>query len=100
MPLSRLDPYTGAPLENVDRNYNVFNIDLVYRWVFKPGSELSITYKDAAETYDQFLTRRYNRNFGNILGGPQNNSVSIKVLYYVDYLDLKKKSHTTPKPKS
>lgn len=87
----RLDPYTGAALQGVDRNYNVFNIDLVYVWQFKPGSELSVTYKNAAETNESFYTKRYNRNFDNILSSPQNNSLSIKVLYYIDYLDLAKK---------
>jgi hypothetical protein len=86
-----LEAYNGPALQNVDRNYNVFNIDLVYQWVFAPGSELSITYKDAAETNERFFTRRYGRNFDNILNSPQNNSLSIKVLYYVDYLNLKRK---------
>jgi hypothetical protein len=86
-----LNAYTGPALQNVDRNYNVFNIDLAYVWQFKPGSELSITYKDAAETNDKFLTKRYNRNLDNVLSTPQNNSLSIKLLYYIDYLDLLKK---------
>ncbi len=30
----RLDAYTGPTLQNKDRNYNVFNIDLVYTWQF------------------------------------------------------------------
>jgi hypothetical protein len=88
-----LSPYTGPSLTNVDRNYNVFNIDLAYVWQFKPGSELSITYKDAAETNEKFLTKRYNRNFDKILSGPQNNSLSVKVLYYIDYLNLVKKKN-------
>jgi hypothetical protein len=88
-----LSPYTGPALTNVDRNYNVFNVDLSYVWQFTPGSELSITYKDAAETNEKFLTRKYGRNFDNILSGPQNNSLSIKVLYYIDYLNLVKKKH-------
>lgn len=92
-----LDPYTGPALEKTDRNYNVFNIDLVYMWQFAPGSELSITYKDAAETSEQFYTKRYGRNFENVLSGPQNNSLSIKVLYFVDYLNLKKKKKTEVK---
>jgi hypothetical protein len=87
----RLDAYTGPALQKTDRNYNVFNIDLVYTWQFAPGSELSVTYKDAAETNEQFYTKRYGRNFENVLSGPQNNSLSIKVLYYVDYLNLTKK---------
>ena len=88
-----LSRYSGPALTNVDRNYNVFNIDLAYVWQFTPGSELSITYKDAAETNEQFLTKKYNRNFDKILSGPQNNSLSIKVLYYIDYLKLAKKKH-------
>ncbi|MBB2146328.1 hypothetical protein GM921_12575 [Pedobacter sp. LMG 31464] len=86
-----LNAYTGPALQNVDRNYNVFNIDLAYVWQFTPGSELSITYKDAAETNDKFLTKRYGKNFDKVISGPQNNSLSIKVLYYIDYLGLVKK---------
>jgi hypothetical protein len=87
----RLSPYTGPAIKNVDRNYNVFNIDLVYTWQFKPGSELSITYKDAAETNETFYSKRYNRNLDHVLSSPQNNSLSIKLLYFIDYLDLLKK---------
>lgn len=87
----RLSPYTGPALQNADRNYNVFNIDLVYVWQFSPGSELSVAYKNAAENNERFYTRHYTRNFDKIISGPQNNSLSVKVLYFVDYLDLIKK---------
>ncbi len=90
-PDGSLTDYQGAPLTGMDRNYNVFNIDLIYTWQFAPGSTLSLSYKDAAETYDTFYTQRYNKNLSGILNAPQNNSLSVKVLYYVDYLDLKKK---------
>lgn len=86
-----LDRYTGATLQNLDRNYNVFNIDFMYLWQFSPGSELSITYKNAAETNEKFYSKGYGRNIDYVLSGPQNNSLSIKVLYYVDYLNLIKK---------
>ncbi len=87
----RLDPYNGAPINNADRTYNVFNIDLVYTWVFAPGSELSVTYKNAAESSQQLHRKRYFNNFDYIVNAPQINSLSIKVLYFIDYLDLKKK---------
>ncbi|QPH38127.1 DUF5916 domain-containing protein [Pedobacter endophyticus] len=90
-PDGNLTAYEGPALTGTDRNYNVFNIDLIYTWQFAPGSTLSVSYKDAAETYDTFYTERYNKNLNGILSAPQNNSLSIKVLYYVDYLDLKKK---------
>jgi hypothetical protein len=86
-----LSGYTGAALKGTDRNYNVFNVDLIYTWQFAPGSELSVTYKNVAERNDSFYTRRYSRNLDDIITGPQNNSLSVKMLYYVDYLDLRKK---------
>ncbi|WP_222431110.1 DUF5916 domain-containing protein [Pedobacter suwonensis] len=90
-PDGNLSNYSGAPLNGLDKNYNVFNIDLIYTWQFAPGSTLSVSYKDAAETYDTYYTPRYNNNLSGILNAPQNNSLSVKLLYYVDYLDLKKK---------
>ena len=37
--------------ENVNRNVNFFNIDMVYTWQFAPGSFLNIVWKDAVFTY-------------------------------------------------
>ena len=90
-PDGNLTAYNGPALTGTDRNYNVFNIDLIYVWQFAPGSELSVSYKDAAETYNMYYTERYRKNLDGILSAPQNNSLSIKVLYYVDYLNLRKK---------
>ncbi|GGI28978.1 DUF5916 domain-containing protein [Pedobacter mendelii] len=90
-PDGNLTDYQGTSPTGTDRNYNVFNIDLIYTWQFAPGSTLSLSYKDAAETYDTYYTQRYNKNLSGILNSPQNNSLSVKVLYYVDYLDLKGK---------
>lgn len=90
-PDGNLTDYQGPALTGTDRNYNVFNIDLIYTWQFAPGSTLSVSYKDAAETSDSYFTQRYNRNLSGILNAPQNNSLSVKVLYFVDYLDLRKK---------
>jgi hypothetical protein len=86
-----LAPYQGEAPVGLDRNYNVFNVDLIYTWQFAPGSELSISYKDAAETNANFYTRKYTENLNGILSAPQNSSLSIKVLYYIDYLNLKSK---------
>jgi len=83
-----LSPYTGPLLPNMDRSYNVFNIDLVYTWQFLPGSELSVTYKNAAELNRDYYLSHYSRNFDAVFSGPQTNSLSIKVLYYIDYLSL------------
>jgi hypothetical protein len=89
-PNGSLSNYTGPAVTGADRNYNVFNVDLIYTWQFAPGSELSVAYKDVSERNESFYTRRYANNLNNVLSGPQNNSLSIKMLYYIDYLDLRK----------
>ena len=78
---------------NNDFNYNAFNIDLLYSWQFAPGSNLSIVYKNIIENDDVGITTipSYNQNFKNLMKDPQINSLSVKVLYYLDYLYLKSK---------
>jgi hypothetical protein len=90
-PNGSLANYNGPEVTGADRNYNVFNVDLIYTWQFAPGSELSVAYKDVSERNESFYTRRYANNLNNVLSGPQNNSLSVKMLYYIDYLDLRKK---------
>lgn len=75
-----------------NQNINIFNIDMVYSWRFAPGSEFNIVWKNGINTSEQMMINSYFRNFNNTLAAPQNNSVSIKLLYYIDYLLLKKKS--------
>lgn len=80
---------SGYTLNN-NFNYNVFNIDLVYSWQFAPGSNLSIVYKNAIETATDKITVNLTDDFKSTLRAPQSNSVSLKVIYYLDYLYLKK----------
>jgi hypothetical protein len=77
---------------NNDFNYNIFNIDLVYSWQFAPGSNLSIVYKNIIENDELAIqsTPSYDQNFKKLIHDPQTNSISVKVLYYLDYLSLKK----------
>ncbi|HEY1024415.1 MAG TPA: DUF5916 domain-containing protein [Sphingobacteriaceae bacterium] len=85
---------TGYPSyeQNVDQNYNVFNVDMIYTWQFSPGSELSVAWKDASEAFNSSILRGYGRNFRSVMNSPQNNSVSVKLLYYLDYLQLRKRT--------
>ena len=86
--------YTGLDAEDSslhNTNFNAFNIDMVYRWVFAPGSEISIVYKTSLLTFGNDISKSYVDNFKNTLESPQLQSLSIKVLYYIDYLSLKRK---------
>lgn len=79
--------------QNKDRTFNTFNIDMVYSWVFSPGSVLSIVYKDASSFDENGSREGYFRNFSRVTGAPQNNNLSVKILYFIDYLQLKNRKN-------
>lgn len=72
-----------------DGSYNAFNIDMVYRWVFAPGSEINIVWKNIIDEFDQRIPDDYYSNLERTLNLPQSNSFSIRVLYFIDYHDLR-----------
>ncbi|GAC1383499.1 MAG: hypothetical protein NVSMB45_10990 [Ginsengibacter sp.] len=84
--LSKNNTYTT----NLNNNLNIFNIDMVYTWEFAPGSFVNVVYKNSAFTGDQLVYNNYVYNFKNTLNSPQNNNLSFKIIYYLDYLKLKK----------
>ena len=73
-----------------DINFNAFNIDMVFTWYFLPGSELNIVWKNAIFQQGEEILKDFGRNISQTLRSPQTNSFSIKVIYYVDYLSLKR----------
>ena len=76
---------------NHNIGFNAFNIDLVYRWQFSPGSEISIVWKNAILNQDSQLLKSYFDNLNKTIDSPQTNSFSFKLLYYLDYQMLKKR---------
>lgn len=81
------DPGGSSP----DLNYNSFNLDLVYSWWFAPGSEISIVWKNAFEEGLNEVKPYYFDNVAHTFSSPQTSTFSIKVLYYLDYLNLRQK---------
>ncbi len=86
-----LTPNSSYVNSTANRTFNTFNIDMVYSWIFSQGSELSIVYKDASSEDQRFARPGYFGNFGRVMDAPQNNSLSVKLLYYIDYLNFRKK---------
>lgn len=76
--------------EPVNLNVNFFNIDMVYTWQFAPGSFLNVVWKDASFTYQNLLETGYFNNVKNTLEADQNNNISVKVIYFLDYISLKR----------
>lgn len=72
-------------------SYNAFTVDMNYRWVFMPGSELRIAWKYNIFNAQNRLDDSYFSTFNTLFQEPQFNSVSIKLLMYVDALMFKRK---------
>jgi hypothetical protein len=77
--LSHYD-YSG----DADISFNAFNIDLIYTWVFQPGSELIVTYKNSILSSSGILPGSYSEDLGHIFDGPESNSISVKLIWYLD----------------
>ena len=75
----------------VDQNLNIFNIDMVYTWQFAPGSFINIVWKNAVYEFANTVEEQYFKNLGNTFEADQNNNLSLKIIYFLDYLQLKKK---------
>ena len=89
-------PYTGIsaagePLNDVAANY--FNIDLVYTWRFAPGSDLLLVYKNGVGHYDSgyAVNHGYGYNASHLMDYEGTNNLSFKLLYYLDYEQVKRK---------
>ena len=74
-----------------DTSFNAFNVDASLVWWFAPGSQVSLVYKDATASYllGNAATPLYFDNLANVANTPHNNNLSVKVLYYLDYLSLR-----------
>jgi hypothetical protein len=75
--------------ENANINFNAFNIDLLFSWNFAPGSFLSIVYKNQIYASDDFTQINAfpsaANNLSDMFKTPQQNSLSVKLLYYLDW---------------
>jgi len=76
--------------QNPDINFNALTVDLNFGWYFAPGSELSVVWKNSIYSVNQELIKNYFHDFSNTIGSPQTNGFSIRFLYYIDYLYVKK----------
>jgi len=72
------------------QNLNLFNVDAVYTLQFAPGSFLNIVWKQqVADEQQRTFIRPYTKNLDATFRAPQNNNLSVKVVWFIDYLDVK-----------
>jgi hypothetical protein len=92
LPDGSLSPSIGYDTYHTseDLNYNAFTMDMKYLWRFAPGSEMSLVWKNAIYTNGNDIVNNFVENLENTFAASQINSISLKILYYLDYQYLKK----------
>ena len=73
-------------------NFNAFNIDMAYSLEFAPGSFISLVWKNEIYASNSNSDDDFFINFANTMQEIQGNSLSLKVVYYLDYLSIKQKN--------
>ncbi|WP_235296255.1 DUF5916 domain-containing protein [Portibacter marinus] len=73
-----------------DFSFGLINVDLNFRWRFAPGSDMIINWKNniAGRVDDRafdYSERSYFDDLGSLSSFPENNSVSVRLVYYLDY---------------
>lgn len=78
--------------EGIDNiNFNTMNVDLRFSWWFAPGSEMVILYRNAIATSGNIIETNYFENVNNLLISPQQNNLSIRLTYFLDYNTMRNK---------
>jgi len=83
--------------ENNDLNFNNWNLDLRYVWQFTRGSEFVALYRNTIQNEDDRSDLSFGENLSELLEQPYGHLLSIKLIYYLDYNNLK---HWIKKPNS
>ena len=71
-------------------NYTTWTSDIAFNWWFAPGSQMSLVWKNAIDNEDNILINHWTNNVEESFNLAQQNSISLKVIYYLDYLYLRK----------
>jgi hypothetical protein len=75
---------------DANQNYNAFTVDAVYTWQFAPGSFINVVWKNSAYDFNRVIDHDYLKNLSNTVQADQNNNISLKVIYFLDYLKFRK----------
>ena len=54
------------------------------RWRFALGSDLFFVWKQNVSSFDNDVANNYFQNIGNTFSSPQNNSLSVRAIYWLD----------------
>jgi hypothetical protein len=75
-----------------DENYNLFNVDAFLTWDFRLGSRIIVGYKNwIGNPYAVLGQTNYFQNLKGIFNANHGNELTVKLIYFLDYNQLRKK---------
>ena len=84
-----------AYIPGQDQNFNITNIDAFFNWDFRPGSRIVFGYKNSLG--DDYLFDlygkdyvKYGRNLAHTFNLPHGNELTLRVIYFLDYNQLRR----------
>jgi hypothetical protein len=78
-----------------DQNFNALNLDMFYTWDFRYGSKLIIGYKNWLGNdfpINGINYKSYTGNLAQVFQQPHGNELTVRLIYYLDYLTMRKKN--------
>lgn len=79
--------------KNPNTNFNIWNLDLSFRWRFAPGSEASLLYRNQIFNVTEMAQLGYTESLENLFEQDQQHTVSLRVTYFIDYNNVKDLFH-------
>lgn len=85
---TQIDDYDFNERRNPNTNFNIWNMDLSFRWRFAPGSEASLLYRNTIFNSDELSTLSYTESLGNLFDQTIRHTLSLRVTYFIDYNNI------------
>lgn len=70
-------------------NFNIWNLDLSYRWQFAPGSEAILLYRNSIFNFDNQSDIEFSKSLQNLFQEDLRQNLSLRLVYYIDYNNVK-----------
>ncbi len=85
---TRTDTPYDISENNPNTNFNIWNLDVSFRWRFAPGSEATLLYRNQLFNQDSLATLNYTNSLDNLFTQPAQHTISLRILYFIDYNNI------------
>lgn len=75
---------------NPNVNFNIWNLDLSYRWRFAPGSEAILLYRNSIFNLNKKSEIGFQQSLENLFEESLRQNLSLRVVYFIDYNNIRK----------